>query len=566
MPLIPDDINEIFDAVISGHDRFFNVSRYGAVGNGTTDDTSAVSSALAAAKAAGGGTVYFPPGTYRVRQTLLIDFSDLTIRGDHAEIFFDPGAPIVSGQNDRLFFVHAGDSGGFSDERDIVGSIAVGVAAFTADDIADVADLEEGDWLLVAEMDADVPPQNEIVLFDWVRVSSVVGDQVNVYAPFRTAFPGTHATVKFRRVTNLVQNTVIRDLRIRSTDAVNSLVHVCVAVSRETHIKNIVSTSAKGNCFYSYRAAEVHVSDCHQRSNFSQASEFAATVGLSITGCTFSTYEAQSTGAQLTLDFGTAFFRVSGNLIGPAGDIACMLLYGVHDGTFEGNIIDYVRVEGLADALGLLLQGASRVVVRGNVLRGGEGGAAKGIVAADTSGLVVDFTSTGNLIIDNVVENFAEPYGTKLDTDCYRSIAANATTMWGRTEAMSTYDPGAANTSQLRIAESPNYRLNIGYDENTINAGLTAAIFDNSFAHDDSLMSFRFGNTQKMGLRGDGRLTLNGYLSVSNTAAVLRSGTGTPEGAVTAPVGSLYMRTDGGGSTSLYVKESGTGNTGWVAK
>ena len=44
------------------------------------------------------------------------------------------------------------------------------------------------------------------------------------------------------------------------------------------------------------------------------------------------------------------------------------------------------------------------------------------------------------------------------------------------------------------------------------------------------------------------------------------SGAGTPEGAVTAPVGSLFTRTDGGASTTLYVKESGTGNTGWVAK
>ena len=44
------------------------------------------------------------------------------------------------------------------------------------------------------------------------------------------------------------------------------------------------------------------------------------------------------------------------------------------------------------------------------------------------------------------------------------------------------------------------------------------------------------------------------------------SGTGTPEAVVTAPIGSLYSRLDGGASTTLYVKESGTGNTGWVAK
>jgi hypothetical protein len=44
------------------------------------------------------------------------------------------------------------------------------------------------------------------------------------------------------------------------------------------------------------------------------------------------------------------------------------------------------------------------------------------------------------------------------------------------------------------------------------------------------------------------------------------SGAGSPEGVVTAPIGSLYSRSDGGLLTSLYVKESGSGNTGWVGK
>lgn len=43
------------------------------------------------------------------------------------------------------------------------------------------------------------------------------------------------------------------------------------------------------------------------------------------------------------------------------------------------------------------------------------------------------------------------------------------------------------------------------------------------------------------------------------------SGTGSPESVVTAIIGSSYRRKDGGASTTLYVKESGTGNTGWVA-
>lgn len=44
------------------------------------------------------------------------------------------------------------------------------------------------------------------------------------------------------------------------------------------------------------------------------------------------------------------------------------------------------------------------------------------------------------------------------------------------------------------------------------------------------------------------------------------SGAGSPEGVVTAPIGSLYSNTSGGASTTLYVKTSGAGNTGWTAK
>lgn len=43
------------------------------------------------------------------------------------------------------------------------------------------------------------------------------------------------------------------------------------------------------------------------------------------------------------------------------------------------------------------------------------------------------------------------------------------------------------------------------------------------------------------------------------------TGVGTPEASVAAGIGSLYMRTDGGADTAVYRKETGSGNTGWVA-
>ena len=51
-----------------------------------------------------------------------------------------------------------------------------------------------------------------------------------------------------------------------------------------------------------------------------------------------------------------------------------------------------------------------------------------------------------------------------------------------------------------------------------------------------------------------------------NNGPELYTGSGSPQGVVTAPVGSLYLNISGGSGTTLYVKESGTGNTGWDGK
>jgi hypothetical protein len=65
------------------------------------------------------------------------------------------------------------------------------------------------------------------------------------------------------------------------------------------------------------------------------------------------------------------------------------------------------------------------------------------------------------------------------------------------------------------------------------------------------------------------QLTTNASITLGSTALVFfpihMQGTGSPESAVTAPVGATFRRTDGSTGTTLYVKESGTGATGWVA-
>jgi hypothetical protein len=57
---------------------------------------------------------------------------------------------------------------------------------------------------------------------------------------------------------------------------------------------------------------------------------------------------------------------------------------------------------------------------------------------------------------------------------------------------------------------------------------------------------------------------LNARLS-ARTGFLLR-GAGAPDGEISAPVGTLYLQSDADASPVLWVKESGTGDTGWVAK
>ena len=75
-------------------------------------------------------------------------------------------------------------------------------------------------------------------------------------------------------------------------------------------------------------------------------------------------------------------------------------------------------------------------------------------------------------------------------------------------------------------------------------------------------------------------LTLDGVIEDKNVRSTLESwrdqlnqiltfvhiGSGSPESAEVGSVGHIFLRTNGGAKTCIYVKESGTDtNTGWIA-
>lgn len=88
---------------------------------------------------------------------------------------------------------------------------------------------------------------------------------------------------------------------------------------------------------------------------------------------------------------------------------------------------------------------------------------------------------------------------------------------------------------------------------------ITASMFSTQDCLQITQESVTTGICLKILQQGSGfAITINGI--------AMTTGSGSPENVLSAPVGSIYLRTDGGAGTTLYVKQSGTGNTGWAGK
>ena len=82
-----------FDLIGVGTLDWVNVLDYGATGDGSTDDTTAINSAIAALNGLGGGVLYFPAATYKCTAALTTITVPCLIRGDGSAAF-DGTSPI----------------------------------------------------------------------------------------------------------------------------------------------------------------------------------------------------------------------------------------------------------------------------------------------------------------------------------------------------------------------------------------------------------------------------------------------------------------------------------------
>ncbi len=167
-------------------------------------------------------------------------------------------------------------------------------------------------------------------------------------------------------------------------------------------------------------------------------------------------------------------------------------------------------------------------------------------------------TNAKGVTFNNVMHNLVSPTGTAsrvITANAVKNFTVNGVTNIGGAVESLVRIEGALPLSNIESLFVANGSVSVGLldDQSTRKA-----------------TTFIDGLDTKLVSTTITTLTSNPFLTFSDSASSascqLNSGTGSPEGAVTANVGSIFLRTDGGANTTLYVKESGTGNTGWAAK
>ncbi len=173
-------------------------------------------------------------------------------------------------------------------------------------------------------------------------------------------------------------------------------------------------------------------------------------------------------------------------------------------------------------------------------------------------------TSTFNSVIGNVISGKdatdVYTYGLNIDSGSANNILIGNTI--NTTSVAIPVNIGDATTTVLGSSATTLLSTNI-----TLNASTALTLNSNG-----SVLTLKGNNATAPIAFQDGfantvaRITNNGGYLFGTSDRGIYNGAGSPEGAITATAGALYLRTNGGTGTTLYVKETGTGNTGWVAK
>jgi hypothetical protein len=213
-----------------------DVSTYGAVGNGTTNDSASIQAAIDAAPDY--STLVFDSGkTYLLGAGLVID-KPINIEGNNAELLLDTSA---NPENEEIFYAGAVSSSDVFNWNEDVSASAPGTTTTTFDVSIPTSQLLPGDavWLALGTDPNDATQPN----FETIcTVVANTGSSVTVNTAIPYDINEMSSGNSIRRITGLIQNTSIQDLQFNFVSGTVPDSNIWIQAARNVLVNNISGT------------------------------------------------------------------------------------------------------------------------------------------------------------------------------------------------------------------------------------------------------------------------------------------------------------------------------------
>ena len=510
---------------------WLSVRDYGAVGDGATDDTGAFQAAWNDAATQGGGVVYVPSGTYAITQLVLNSQSNVQVRGagrsSIMKWLWDAGSgagsmvTLEGTSANSVFELLAFDGSGLTNPSGAGDNhllqIGTGVGAPTVTQVVlchfGGMVVGAGDGVHVEGLAGNIPSGWWVsdCVFDGCTRFSVGVDAATQYGWIEGCYL-QNCTTEIGVIAS--SDVAITGLIVQNNEIVHSGTtrHAMRFEGGATTFLNRLICA--NNTVVGGFVTNANCVDSVVHGNTQTAGSFASTEGMwrlfdSCTDVVFS---------ENILD------RDAGSSLGP-----CVEISKSTTSPFRINVCDNTLANEKQGGNAVLLVDVTGVRVGPNICRFADAGSGV-CYGIDVQAVTVAAT------------DIQIGPGNQLSADA-GSIAA----------LVRLFSNGAAVTNAQIVG-------NMG-DNCDYGARFEGGTFNGKIAYMGQTHTGVVGDYQNVGV------TVRPYIgaNASTTGVTYLTGTGSPEGVVTATIGSYYSRTDGGQGSSWYYKETGVGSTGWIA-
>jgi len=513
---------------------WYVVKDYGALGDGTTDDTASIQDAINACATAGGGVVFFPPGAYAVTQLTINGQSNVQLLGSgmSSELLWKWNAATAAGSMLTV-------KGGSQHTR-------ISLLKFSGASLTNPA-ASRNNHLLLLDGSSSGIVETQVFNCQFGGMVAASGDGVHVLGA----------------AGNLVSRFWVSDCQFDGCSRFSvgadggyeyGWIQSNYMTNCTTELGIVSASTLNGNGLTIYGNEIVHTG----------ATRHAVRIEGDASGLITRLVYAENIviGGFVTtsnVEYGAATNNVQTSGAFASTDPAWRIFDSVSLCTFSGNLIDRGTGASAGPCIGVEKAATSPTQFRvGNNVLINE-------VANGGFVRVVDCTgwSAGGNVCTSTVAGSSVAFGIEAQavtvalTNALIGPGNNVTAQSGQLAGIVHLLANGANVTDVSVVGNQGGTTDYGL---VMEVGGGGGTFNGQLLYGGNNIDSTVGDINKIGTTVAVRIGFNAGVFGPN----LFTGTGSPNGVVTARIGSMYLRSDGGQATTVYYKESGSGNTGWV--